>query len=80
MRMAKALIRVKPTNVTLDPTLVEEAKALKINVSRACEQGLAERISEEKMRQWNERNQARLASWNEYVKEDGLPLARYRQF
>lgn len=31
----------RPTNVSLDADLVDEARALDLNVSRSCEEGLA---------------------------------------
>ncbi|CAI2932654.1 type II toxin-antitoxin system CcdA family antitoxin [Aminobacter niigataensis] len=70
----------KPTNVSLDSKLVEEAKALGINMSQAAEAGLAKAISEEKSRQWLEENREAIESSNEYVERNGLPLAKYRMF
>ncbi|AWC21886.1 type II toxin-antitoxin system CcdA family antitoxin [Aminobacter sp. P9b] len=70
----------KPTNVSLDSRLVEEAKALGINMSQAAEAGLAKAISEEKSRQWLEENREAIESSNEYVERNGLPLAKYRMF
>ncbi|WP_342214237.1 type II toxin-antitoxin system CcdA family antitoxin [Aminobacter anthyllidis] len=70
----------KPTNVSLDSRLVEEAKALGINMSQAAEAGLAKAISEEKSRQWLEENREAIESSNEYVERHGLPLAKYRLF
>ncbi len=70
----------KPTNVSLDSRLVEEAKALGINMSQAAEAGLVKAISEEKSRQWLEENREAIESSNEYVERHGLPLAKYRLF
>ncbi|MBT1157698.1 type II toxin-antitoxin system CcdA family antitoxin [Aminobacter anthyllidis] len=70
----------KPTNVSLDSRLVEEAKALGINMSQAAEAGLAKAISEEKSRQWLEENREAIESSNKYVERHGLPLAKYRLF
>ncbi|WP_263483646.1 MULTISPECIES: type II toxin-antitoxin system CcdA family antitoxin [unclassified Mesorhizobium] len=60
--------------------MIEEAKALGINMSRAAEQGIAKAISAEKTRRWQEENKEALESSNEYVKRNGLPLAKYRLF
>lgn len=70
----------RPTNVSLSQGLVNEAKALGINLSRACERGLAQEIAEARAAQWLEENRDAIASWNEYVESNGLPLARFRQF
>jgi antitoxin CcdA len=73
-------IRRKATNVSLDSELLEAAKELGVNVSRACERGLAEQVAEERSRRWLEENKAALDSSNRYVERKGLPLAQYRQF
>lgn len=73
-------LRRKPTNVSLDAALVADAKALGINLSRACETGLAAELKAARERQWREENRASIDGWNEWVRVNGLPLARYRQF
>ena len=70
----------KPTNVSLDIALVAEAKRLGINISRACEVGLAEQIVMERGRLWKEENAAALESSNSYVEQHGLPLSQHRRF
>ena len=46
----------RPTNVTLPAELLAEAKALKVNVSQACEAGLARSVSEARRDRWLEQN------------------------
>ncbi len=70
----------RATNVTLPVALVDEAKALGINLSQACEAGLAKRVSETKAEQWKRENRAAIESSNAWVEKNGLPLAKYRQF
>ncbi|WP_010217361.1 type II toxin-antitoxin system CcdA family antitoxin [Sphingomonas sp. PAMC 26621] len=70
----------RPTNVTLDEQLVAAAKDLGINLSRACEQGLSDAVSAERIRRWQEDNREALEAANAYVAEYGLPLAKYRMF
>ena len=70
----------RPTNVTLDEQLVAAAKELGLNVSRACEQGLSDAVSAERIRRWQEENSEALEAANAYVAEYGLPLAKYRMF
>jgi antitoxin CcdA len=79
--MSKAdAARRKATNVSLDADLIEQARALDINISRACERGLVEQIAKTRGQRWLQENVDALASSNEYVERNGLPLARYRQF
>lgn len=66
--------------MSLDQELVEAARELDINLSRACEQGLAREIKATREARWREENAEAIASWNEYVRKNGLPLARYRRF
>ena len=70
----------RPTNVSLSEALLAEAKSLGINVSRACEHGLADEVRQEKARLWQEQNAAGFEAWDNYVERHGVPLAAYRKF
>jgi antitoxin CcdA len=70
----------KATNLTLDSQLVEEARSLKVNVSRAAEAGIADAVRLEKLRLWQEENAEAIADTNAWVDRNGLPLAKYRVF
>ncbi|WP_447765993.1 type II toxin-antitoxin system CcdA family antitoxin [Sphingopyxis panaciterrae] len=70
----------KATNVSLSAELVEEAKRLGINVSEACQGGLAAEVKKVREAAWQEENRAAIEASNEYVRKHGLPLAKYRQF
>ncbi len=70
----------RPTNVSLDSRLVDEARDLGINVSRASEEGLAREIKSERERRWLDENEAAIAEYNEWVRNNELPLAKYRLF
>ncbi|MCK8485317.1 type II toxin-antitoxin system CcdA family antitoxin [Aliiroseovarius sp. S2029] len=70
----------KPTNLSLDVTLLTEAKALKVNLSRAAENGIRSAVAAAKAEQWTAENAAAIRSSNSYVEKRGLPLDRYRQF
>jgi antitoxin CcdA len=67
-------------NVSLDTAIVTEAKALGINVSQACEKGLAAETKRERERQWLEENMEAIEATNRWVEEHGLPLEKYRVF
>lgn len=70
----------KATNVSLNAELVEEAKKLGINVSDACQSGLAAEVKKARDATWKEENRAAIESWNEYIRKNGMPYDKYRQF
>lgn len=70
----------RPINLSIDSALIDEAKALDINVSRVCEDALRAQIRAEKGARWREENKAAFEASNAYVAEHGLPLERYRLF
>lgn len=67
-------------NLTLPGELVAEAKALDLNLSRACEAGLEAAVAAERARRWQAENRAFFDWYNAKVEKEGLPLADYRQF
>jgi antitoxin CcdA len=70
----------RPTNVTLPVELVAEAKALNINVSQACESGLARSVAEARRARWIEDNKDAIEAYNSMLEREGLPLDEFRQF
>lgn len=70
----------KSANLSLDSDLVSQARDLKINLSRAVEDGIGRAVKAEQERLWRLENAEAIAASNEYVEEHGLPLAKYRQF
>lgn len=70
----------RPTNVSLDARLVEDAKELGINVSRASEEGVAREVKAERERRFKAENREAIEAYNRYIAEHGLPLERYRTF
>lgn len=80
MRREKLSAARKAANLTLNADLLAEAKALSVNVSRAAEAGISQAVRAEKERRWIEENREALESWNAWVNEHGLPLAKYRMF
>jgi len=70
----------KPTNLTLDPSLLTEARSFGVNLSQAAEAGLRRAVAEAKAQAWQHENAAALASSNAWVETHGLPLEKYRQF
>lgn len=70
----------RATNITLPEALLREAKALKVNMSQACERGLAAEVARARREVWLAENRAAMDAWNAHVEAHGLPLAEYRRF
>jgi len=70
----------RPINLSVSGKLLEEARALEINISKACERGLAAQIAEVRAAKWLEENREGIEAYNAYVERHGLPLARFRRF
>ena len=70
----------KPTNMTLDASLLAEARSLGVNLSQAAEAGVRRAVAEAKAAAWQREHADALASSNAWVDAQGLPLDRYRQF
>ncbi|ARO28262.1 post-segregation antitoxin CcdA protein [Rhizobium sp. NXC14] len=67
-------------NLSVDESLVSQARELKINISRGVKEGIANAIKAERERLWRIENAEAIRLENEYVEKHGLPLAKYRQF
>ncbi|MEM7711881.1 MAG: type II toxin-antitoxin system CcdA family antitoxin [Pseudomonadota bacterium] len=70
----------KRTNVTLDADLIERARALDVNLSRAAEAGVADAVRRADREQWVRENGPKMQAWGKWVEENELPLAKYRMF
>src|SRR3546814_20650549 len=70
----------RATNISLDSALLSEAKALEVNISRACERGLALEVAAAREKRWLEENGPALEAANAFVNERGVPLGRNRKF
>lgn len=70
----------RPTNVSLAAELIDEARLLYINVSQACEKGLAAEVKKAREDKWIADNWDAIQYWNAYTEKNGLPLAKYRMF
>ena len=70
----------RAANISLDAAILTEAKALRINISRACEEGLEAHIGRVRYEAWLAENGPALESSNAYAETEGLPLADLRRF
>lgn len=80
MLQSKRKLQRKSVKISISLQLLEDAKGLGIDISRAAETGIAKVIAAEKTRRWQEENKQAIEGWNDYVRRNGLPLARYRPF
>jgi len=79
-RPAKIDSPKRATNVSLAADLVEDAKRLGINVSEACQSGLAAEVKKAREAAWLDENREAIESCNAYVREHGMPYDEYRHF
>ncbi len=70
----------RPTSMTLDKALLDEARALGVNISRAAEAGIAAELKKARAEAWKRDNAEAIAASNDYIEKHGLPLAEYRMF
>jgi antitoxin CcdA len=70
----------RATNLNLEAALVDEARRLGVNLSRAAEAGLRRAVAEEAARRWQQENAEGIRQMNAWVEKHGLPLAKYRMF
>lgn len=64
----------KPTNLTIRKDILEEAKSLKLNTSKAAEFGILQAIKELKSKEWIEQNHEAITAHNERIKKQGVLL------
>jgi antitoxin CcdA len=70
----------KPTNVSLPSDLLDRAKELDVNISRASERGLREEVHEAEARAWAVEHAGFITEMNARIEHDGLPLDEHRMF
>ena len=70
----------RSTSVTLSSDLLNEARKLGVNVSRAAEAGLADAIRAARAQAWQRENAAAIDAYNAYIDTHGVPLAEFRKF
>ncbi|MGE4243613.1 type II toxin-antitoxin system CcdA family antitoxin [Ramlibacter sp.] len=70
----------RPTNLTLTVKTLEMAKELGINISQTVDVLLTEEVKRLYWEKWREDNRGAMEAYNEFVRREGLPLAKYRTF
>ncbi len=72
--------RRRSTSLTLDRQLLDEARTLGVNISRAAEIGLAAEVRTARAERWRHENAAAIAEYNAFVERSGVPLRSARKF
>lgn len=70
----------KAVNLKIDNSLIQEAKALDINLSREFEMHLAEVVRVRKQAKWLAENREALEAYNAHVEQDGVFSDGLRRF
>jgi antitoxin CcdA len=70
----------RSTSLTLNRRLLDEARELGVNVSRAAEDGVALAIRAARARRWREENAAAIDDYNRFIDAHGVPLSELRKF
>jgi antitoxin CcdA len=70
----------RSTSLSLDRALLDEARALGVNISRAAEAGVADALRIARARRWQAENAEALEAYNDLIARDGIPLAGFRKF
>jgi antitoxin CcdA len=64
----------RPVNLTIREDILEEAKALNLNASKAAEAGMVSAIKEARAQEWLTKNKKALLAHNKRVEEQGVLL------
>jgi antitoxin CcdA len=70
----------KPTNVSINSDLLQQAKEHHINLSQTLELRLAEILRDQKQREWQEENQEAIEEYNKRIEAHGVFSDGLRQF
>jgi len=61
-------------SLTINEDLIDEARALSINLSKAAEAGIASAVKEARGQAWREENRAAIEEYNAWIERDGVPF------
>ena len=68
----------KATNLSLNAKVLETARQLGMNISQTVDTLLADEVKRRYWEKWRDDNREAFEAYNERIKKDGLPLAKYR--
>lgn len=70
----------KQTSMTMDAAVLQEARSLGVNVSKAAEQGVVDAIRQARAAIWREENAGAIDAYNRMIETQGVPLGTLRKF
>lgn len=70
----------RATNVSINQGLLEDARALDINLSATLERALEAEVRARKREKWREENREAIAAYNERIARDGVASDHVRAF
>jgi antitoxin CcdA len=70
----------RAANLTLSTQVLADAKALGINISKACDTHLRELVRKEKEARWKAEHVDFIQAYNQTVAEESLPLDAWKTF
>ncbi|HQS66320.1 MAG TPA: type II toxin-antitoxin system CcdA family antitoxin [Sulfuricurvum sp.] len=70
----------KSTNLSINSDLIQQAKLLKINLSKLLEEKLAIIIATQKEELWLQENKEAIEDYNKHISQKGLFSDRLRRF
>ena len=68
------------TSMTIDRSILDEARALGLNISQSAESGLRSAIRAERERRWKADNAEAIEGYNARFADTALPLSAHRKF
>jgi antitoxin CcdA len=80
LHAAPARRRKKAANLSVDESLLERARRLKLNLSQVFEAGLSEAIRRREREEWLRKNRSALEAYNEHVEKHGVFSEGLRSF
>lgn len=70
----------RATNLSLSAEATRRARDYGLNISRIAEDAIVEAVRRHEGELWKRENAEAIRSYNEWVAEEGLPFAKFRQF
>jgi|688.fasta_scaffold362332_3 antitoxin CcdA len=70
----------RPVNLSIGAHTLDQAKKLGINLSKTVDAFLQDEVKRRYWEKWRDDNKDAFAAYNERIRREGLPLAKYRSF
>lgn len=67
-------LKRRPVNLTIREDVMDEAKAIQLNISKAAEAGIISAIKQIQSREWLETNKIAINAHNKRIEEKGVLL------